>query len=287
MSSILDALKKVEEEKQAAQQQGIDINDAIAERDLIGRASRGPGLGSNTAMMLFGAAFAVVTITVSVAVILTLIKAQTTPPVVAVNPPAQVQPAPVAPAPVVTAPVQTAPVAATPEPVATEPAPVAEVAKVMPPTPPPRPERNFEVIAPQASAEPEEIIKKETPPAPVKPRVEKLPPPSAVGFVDEPKQIAMDDAAEALRPRTLTAEEVRVLPMASSDIKSRYGMDSMTINMLSEANERKPHAFAVINLSRVNIGDEIPKTEAKLIGICSDGIGIEIAESGARYFIPN
>ncbi len=78
---------------------------------------------------------------------------------------------------------------------------------------------------------------------------------------------------------------LKSLPVLRDRDRKRLGLDSMRINVLRAAGPRRPNAVAIINLSKVYIGELIPDTRAKLIGIRMDGIGIAIQGSNERFFV--
>jgi hypothetical protein len=84
----------------------------------------------------------------------------------------------------------------------------------------------------------------------------------------------------------LSTEELRMLPMLRSAARMRHGLENLKLNVLREAGENRPDGLAIINLNKVYIGERIPETRAILIGVEYRGIGIEIIESGERFYVP-
>lgn len=65
----------------------------------------------------------------------------------------------------------------------------------------------------------------------------------------------------------------------------RLGLENMRINVIREADENRPHGVAIINLHKVFVGERIPGTNAKLIGVVHSGIAIEMVETRQRFFV--
>jgi hypothetical protein len=79
--------------------------------------------------------------------------------------------------------------------------------------------------------------------------------------------------------------DIASLPRLSSSDRTRLGLDELKLNVLREATETRPEALAIINLNKVYIGEEIPGTDARLIGVARHGIGIEMRRTGDRYYV--
>ncbi len=75
------------------------------------------------------------------------------------------------------------------------------------------------------------------------------------------------------------------LPVLRGGDLGRYGLENMHINVLREAGPDRPYAVAIINLASVYVGDMVPGTQAKLIGVRRNGIGIQDTGTGERFFI--
>jgi hypothetical protein len=78
------------------------------------------------------------------------------------------------------------------------------------------------------------------------------------------------------------------LPRLSSQDRARLGLDGVRLNVLRPADKDQPDALAIINLKKVYVGETIPGTRARLIGVVSSGIGIEIESDGSlkQYRMP-
>lgn len=80
-------------------------------------------------------------------------------------------------------------------------------------------------------------------------------------------------------------DNLRSLPQLRNTERNRHGLEGMRINMLREPSDSRPNALAIINLNRVFVGEQIPDTNARLIGVEARGIAIEIIDSHERYFV--
>jgi hypothetical protein len=78
-------------------------------------------------------------------------------------------------------------------------------------------------------------------------------------------------------------EAVNALPRLTLADQERYGLGELRLNVLREAGPGNPDPVAIINLKKVYLGERIPGTSARLIGISSRAIAIEIEGSGARF----
>ena len=78
-------------------------------------------------------------------------------------------------------------------------------------------------------------------------------------------------------------EAVNALPRLTLADQERYGLGELRLNVLREAGPGNPDPVAIINLKKVYLGERIPGTRARLIGISSRAIAIEIEDTGARF----
>ena len=284
MSSILEALKKLEAEKHAhavpvEAPPACDVD--YTSGTLLGaialpRAER-HRLAPIT-LVLAGGFFAVLLIGVSVLLALVLLggrlpatsnasaavpvaqptlQPETTPPEAALTgapiaelPPTEVPEATaLAPStPMVTTPVEVAVVLPEPEPV--RPAPKAQ--------PPAQAPRRTEVAALAPAAE----VRYEP-------------------YTPLPEERASDNARSLPLPA-----DIRKLPLPTRNEREQYRIDNIALNMLNEANEYRPTGNAIINLEKVFVGETLPGSNAKLIDVQSHGIAIEIMSTRQRYYIP-
>lgn len=120
----------------------------------------------------------------------------------------------------------------------------------------------------------------------------------------EPKPIAVPEPVAAAEPapaagpqpgavaENLEAKDVapvadlKSLPVLRTSDRMTYGLENMRVNFLREATPSRPAAMAVINLNKIHIGEIVPGTRARLIAVEREGIGIEIADTGKRFFLP-
>ncbi len=305
MSSILDALKKLEEEKAA--RKAVDVGSTDPETPLesfeeIPRSRRRQQQEevrlSNKTILLLGGGLAVALVAVSVTVSLALMRS-TAPAQVAMAQPAAPVAAPVA-APTTT-PASAAPAAAAP---LAESSPRVEslppVAKVVEPAPKPKVEPKAEAPKPKP-AEPKPAETKPEPAprvAAVEPEQHPLPesfPPIAPAPVEEPAPApapapepeAAPEAQDSMDPKDVApVADVKELPVLRTSDRISFGLENMRVNFLREATPNRPAAMAVINLNKIHIGEVIPGTKARLVAVEREGIGIEITDSGKRFYVP-
>ncbi len=90
-------------------------------------------------------------------------------------------------------------------------------------------------------------------------------------------------APAAARRRPFSMEEMNALPRLSAGDRAKHGIGEMRLNVLREASPTQPEALAIINLKKVYVGEIIPGTRARLIGVQSRAIAIEIEDTGERF----
>ena len=226
-------------------------------------------------------------------------------------PPVATAPSP-PPAPVVTppAPPQDAPVQTPPAPVAAPAPEPVQVAKAVPETAPAVPSDPVTPpvvtsvkLPPPAPAAPAAVPPVPAPVAAVAPEPESTPLPDLAAGVPAPEpeppvEPPVERAApQKAEPETYIGEtpvietvpvqnvEPKGLPELRGSDRVRLGLENMRINVIREADAGRPHGVAIINLHKVFVGERIPGTNAKLIGVAHYGIAIEMAETGQRFFV--
>lgn len=268
MSSILDALKKLEADKAArlAQDEGMaadDLPDTAPPDEHAPESAPAPThtfpiAGLSVRMIIAGIAiFAVCLVAVSVTVSLLVTQRVAPTQVAAVAP--------------------------------TAPAPVAAPAEVVPA---PAEESVIEAAMPEP---PLEVVVVDTPaPAPVSPDKPSLPAPPKPAA---PAPVVVAEATLPSSPPPVAADtniplvkdmepvDVDGLTPLRTTERIRYGLENMKINMLREPNVSRPNGLAVINLVKFYVGEVITGTRARLIGVEGHGIAIEMIDSGERYFV--
>ncbi|NLV43694.1 MAG: hypothetical protein GXY07_04265 [Candidatus Hydrogenedentes bacterium] len=362
MSSILDALNKLEQEKSSRQAETADTivpatpEEAAAE--LLGEASFDNGRPGAVrawapvlAALMLGAAITAVTVVITVwlvakpgeTVAAVPVTEAETPLVHKYTIPVQVEtavteeentppPAAEEPVPAVVAADPASPRVEEPKPAlqpetkapplpapAPEPAPEITVAEVTPPVvvpepvPPPAPKPEPEVAvaaAPLSAVAPE-------PPAPVieaAPSADEHPLPDMATLMrqqelaraestpSENGALAVAEAAPSQRSWTPTPSpaeppaarpdsgpvDMNALPRMSTQDRESLGLDNLRLNVLRPADKDQPDALAIINLKKVYVGEMIPGTRARLIGVEANAIGVEVNSGGGlkRYRIP-
>jgi len=312
MSSILDALKKLEEEKAAKRAKEGGGRPPVESMTPLPDMHRAPHPVSNAASMnprtlLLGiGAMSIALVAISVTVSVFLLR-PSAPAVVAQAPRAAQPVAAPAPAPVevVPAPIETAPAVPAPEEVVAVPAPEVAAPK---PAAPLAPQAAPETAEPVAAA-PSPAPKPEPAPAPApkpeavavaapapEPEPEPMPEPTPLPTVaeltraPEPEPQSEPEPApapESLRPKDVApVEDLKALPELRSTDRMRHGLEAMRINFLRESAPQRPAAMAVINLNKIHIGEVIPGTTARLVAVERHGIGIEITSTGDRFYVP-
>lgn len=270
MSSILDALKKLEAEKAAQQAEEQEPDESFhaeaAEAELVGARQPNESLSlrlTPLTLVIGGGVFAVILIAISVTVSIFVAESNITPQPVALNTaaPMSVPPTQAAPPERPASPQPSTPVAA-----ATTQAPAAPVAA------PAAPPTQAIPVVPNAAP---------TPILPT-PDVAPLASPSAAPLAPPalPEPIAK-------QPGDLEPVDVNKLPLLRSSERARYGLENLRLNVLREAGPNRPNGLAIINLNKVYIGEVIPGTHARLIDVTRRGIAIEIVDTKERYYVPH
>ncbi len=268
MSSILEALKKLEADKNAQQvaiqePEPVYTSDQMAQ-SLLGNYADPVSEGrrqSPVILVLGGAIFTVLLIGVSVALAVFVLR-EVQPPrqddaikaAVAATVPEPL-PAPsstgeeqggATPADGASAPLEVAAAVEIPKPKATRPKP----------KPAPEPDESMMVT-----------------PVPVAAEVRYEP------YIPKPAESVARESAPL-------PEDIRTLPMLSRSDRAQYRLDGLTINMLNEASPTRPLGNALINLEKIFIGETLPGSNATLIDVKSHGIAIEIMSTRQRYYLP-
>lgn len=77
--------------------------------------------------------------------------------------------------------------------------------------------------------------------------------------------------------------DLSALPSLNTADRDRWGLAGLQVNMPLPANKNRPIASAIINMKTVRVGERIPNTKATLIAVDMRSIGIEIEETGQRF----
>ena len=329
MSSILEALRKLEAEKAAKQaEEGGEraFEPKNAGMELLADAPEHPSgsaIQVRPATLVAGALGLVAVLALISGVVAMLVVrsyTQSTPPSTP-GPAASIAPAPplvATPAPAAIAP-EPATLAAKPEPPAMpaettkeepQPAPTAEKPEARPEVaaaPAPKPEAPAEETPAEPEPKPRRALPEETEPklaakaddssngnAPMALSVPGQQPARDRGSRFSAPQpstpsMAAPMAAPNSEPQPAAAPDVTVnldaLPVLRGGELARFGLETMHINVLREAGPNRPYAVAIINLNNVYVGDTIPGTSVKLVGIRRNGIGIQIPSTGETFFV--
>ncbi len=211
-----------------------------------------------------------------------------------------------------------------PEPVPPPPPPAPEPEpEPTPPSPPPAPEPEPEPVPPPLPPAPEPEPEPVPPPAPA-PAPEPAPVPEPAPLPSPPAQetapvpashipaaptqqtdrniqvaertdIIPSQTPSFSTPVTMSPPQPRQeslpvdierLQRLSAQDRSRLRLDNLRLNVLREASRDHPEPMAIINLKKVYVGETIPGTRVRLIGVTANGIGIEVEDTRERYRIP-
>ncbi len=270
MSSILEALKKLEADKNAQhmaiqEPEPVYTSDQMAQ-SLLGNyadSTSSRGRQSPVLLVLGGALFTTLLIGVSVALAVFVLREVQTPQQNAAIPaPATLAALTPGPPPAATADEKEAEIPSEEE---VAPLKVATAVEVPKPKTKPKP-------APEPQPEREETMV--VTPVPVVSEVRYEP------YIPKP---AESTAREESAP---VPDDIRTLPMLSRSDRAQYRLDGLTINMLNEASPTRPLGNALINLEKIFIGETLPGSNATLIDVKSHGIAIEIMSTRQRYYLP-
>ena len=89
----------------------------------------------------------------------------------------------------------------------------------------------------------------------------------------------------AAAPDPGTPADLSLLPVLTNSQRTELGIPELTINFVGMPTKRQPRPSALINLKKVYVGERIPGTNARLIGVEMHGIAIEA--NGQQFFVPN
>lgn len=322
MSSILDALNKLENEKEQARAQAelnpADIDPAAAADELLGIDSnaREPMTLRLSPMILLGSALLFIALTIGtvVATVSFLVKPAPDPQAIAStpaepSPESEPVPAPTEPKP---SPEPDAAIAAvddgaeestdaTPAVVDPEPQPAPEPVAQEPVSANPAPsvqERQPDTVAaPQPTEAPEqkETALAQIPPdllttatnEPVNSSPSTLNPPSS----QQPRKVLSNTiapepvAAEPVsNPQVAIPENIQTFPPFTVELQHRHGLSDFKVNMLNPESETNPYGSAIINRTKVFESSYINGSRVRLYKVDRRGIAVEIASTGNKYY---
>lgn len=317
MSSILDALNKLEYERVLAQRplEIVEIDPVSAARELVGPSAFRDPVTLNVSLFTIigaGSLFALVLVSLSVGATMLILgpsnrgvvevaSLNAMPPAgsAAIEPeglPGIVPPA---------LPEETPASIETPLPVdeapsATEDPPKPQVdeapaVSVAPSPPQPATELEAIVVTEKVARPAEDVLAKAETPADT-PAIPE-PPATAVVVEQEPTAVASISRPEvpgassgestyAQNAGMPAVESLVELPMLTRTDKERYADARLKINMVMPKSSTNPYGFAVIDRMKVYEGQSIPGTRLELIGVDIEGIGVLVQGSRLRYFVP-
>lgn len=286
MSSILDALKKLEEEK-ARENDPTDLplDEVIAAQEILGKRHKGgrgfDGWGSRLVVPIsLGTSFLLVCLSLVVVYVSVKNHSQASPfPVENVQ--ANVKQAPVEQNTGQSVPEKTSTVlvAQTPvepqRPIQNSPPP-ATASKVEVPTPDPvaPPNTSPSSEPPQQTTDAVVYVRSEPVQVPKVPPTRREPPPVSK---EPPRETSVVEEASVVTDPTL-------LPILTPSDQERLGLPRLKVNFVSQASSQRPQPYALINYKKVYAGETIPSTNARLIAVSVQGVGIEIG--GQKFFVP-
>ena len=133
------------------------------------------------------------------------------------------------------------------------------------------------------TAAPKETPAKRPEPAAAKPKPEPAPvvKPAVAPVVASkaaPENNASVDVVKSLE------DEIEKLPILSESVRVRLGLPALKINIVGIPNNRNPRASALINMQKVFQGETIPGTSARLMAVDLRGVVLDV--NGQRYFLP-
>ncbi len=101
-----------------------------------------------------------------------------------------------------------------------------------------------------------------------------------------PRRVAAAEIATPVSEESLSAErDIASYPVFTRSVQADYGLKKLRINMLRPRTEAVPYPSAVINMVTIFEGETILNSSARLFKVESHGVGIEIARSGERYYL--
>lgn len=180
-------------------------------------------------------------------------------------------------------------------------APVQKLAVTPPPAPVTTTIKPVQVDAavdePKETAPPAKVVVATAPKQVSVPKVETQPksalaPAAATPAVINPRpadvpaqskpEAAQPVAAASAKPQATT--DIDKLPVLSEAERVRLGLPPLTINIVGIPNSRNPRASALINMQKVYVGENIPGTSARLMDVGLRGVCVDV--NGQRYFLP-
>jgi hypothetical protein len=289
MSSILEALRKVERERAAtAVAADGSIDESTAVGDLIGRRGgrgRSPSRFRPWSLVLGAAGVAALLVAVSIGVSLLVARSAVGPQLANLAP--AIQPAGT-PAPTL----QTGP--AVPSSPTSSPAPDLHVVMVDPPEEDPLPGEGAAgpavalespAIAP---ANPDSSASASAPPRSADAEVEAHPP--AMAPASRTMPTGEPASSTGGRPQSVFEEFVAVLPEDLDTLppltegeRIRLGLPKLKLNIVGPVSPNQPRPWALINMEKVYVDTYITGSKAKLVAVNVHGVALDVG--GALYFL--
>ena len=289
MSSILDALNKLEDEKEFAREQenlkpeNVDAREAAEE--MIGRDVLRDtfALRANSVMLIGGGLAFIFVLVVVVAVSVALVlrpESGGVETVASVPPPPAAESVSAVPGPETTL--------SAPEEVEAEAkAAVAEVEAA------PVVEEVVETaVAAEEIVASKEVVEQVVIETPAVEAPAAAPTTPATPVAEEVAAVPVVVVREAVQipkrpePKPLPVEiNVMTLPLFTEVMQHKYGLDELTINLVKPQSPRNQYGSAVINRKKVYEDAYIAGSQIRLIKVVNDGIAVEVSRTGEKYFI--
>lgn len=128
------------------------------------------------------------------------------------------------------------------------------------------------------TAAPKETPVKKSEPAAPKPKPETT---TAAKAAAVPIVVATNTKPASEAP---AEDDIDKLPILSESVRVRLGLPALKINIVGIPNNRNPRASALINMQKVFQGETIPGTSARLMAVDLRGVVLDV--NGQRYFLP-
>ena len=156
------------------------------------------------------------------------------------------------------------------------PSPPSAISKVEAPPP--------DLVAPSSSSPSSEPSQQSTD-AVVYVRSESVHVPKVPPIRREPPPVSKDPLRQtSLVEETNVVIDPTLLPVLTPSEQERLGLPRLKVNFVSQASSQRPQPYALINYKKVYAGETIPSTNARLIAVSVQGVGIEIG--GQKFFVP-
>ncbi|PCJ50479.1 MAG: hypothetical protein COA73_18505 [Candidatus Hydrogenedentota bacterium] len=104
-----------------------------------------------------------------------------------------------------------------------------------------------------------------------------IPPPPREMLAERPNPVGAEPVIED--------RSIASYPVFTRSVQANFGLKKLRINMLRPRSEGVPYPSAVINMVTVFEGETILNSSARLFKVESHGIGVEISRTGEKYYL--